>query len=114
MKDTILYISDREERVASFLKNLCLNCWNAKKEYLLDLRHDILITDKVDVVGKSFYGSHLGCGYGHCLYYCIDETIDKNRMTDKDNQQLMEILFHVREGAKEVSEQEILYILGLV
>lgn len=80
----------------------------------MDLRHYILITDKVGVVGKSFYGSHLGCRYGHCLYYCIDETIDKNRMTDNDNQQLMEILFHVREGAKEVSEQEILYMLGLI
>lgn len=56
----------------------------------------------------------MGCRYGHCLYYCIDETIDKNRMTDNDNQQLMEILFHVREGAKEVSEQEILYMLGLI
>lgn len=111
MKDTILYISDREEKVVSFLKNLLPKLLESKKEYLLDLRHYILITDKVGVVGKSFYGSHLGCRYGHCLYYCIDETIDKNRMTD---QQLMEILFHVREGAKEVSEQEILYMLGLI
>ena len=78
------------------------------------LRHDILITDKVDVVGKSFYGSHLGCGYGHCLYYCIDELIDKNKITEKDNEQLKEILLHVREGAKEVSGLEILYMLGLV
>ena len=111
MTDTILYISDREEKVVSFLKNLLPKLLESKKEYLLDLRHYILITDKVGVVGKSFYGSHLGCRYGHCLYYCIDETIDKNRMTD---QQLMEILFHVREGAKEVSEQEILYMLGLI
>lgn len=114
MKDTILYISDREERVARFLKNLATKLLECEKEYLLDLKHDILITDKVGVVGKSFYGSHLGCGYGYCLYYCIDETIDKNRMTDKDNQQLMEILFHVREGAKEVSELEMLCMLGLV
>lgn len=114
MKDTILYISDREEKVGSFLKKLLSKLLESKKEYLLDLRHDLLITDKVDVVGKSFYGRRLGCGYRHCLYYCIDETIDKNRMTVKDNQQLTEILAHVREGAKEVSEQEILYILGLV
>lgn len=114
MKDTILYISDREEKVGSFLKKLLSKLLESKKEYLLDLRHDLLITDKVDVVGKSFYGRCLECGYRHCLYYCIDETIDKNRMTVKDNQQLTEILAHVREGAKEVSEQEILYILGLV
>ena len=113
MKDTILYISDREEKVISFLKKLFPKLLESKKEYLLDLRHDLLITDKVDVVGKSFYGSYLGCGYGHCLYYCIDETIDKNRMTDKGNQQLMEILFHVRGRAKEVSEQEILYMLDM-
>ena len=113
MKDTILYISDRE-KVVSFLKNLLPKLPESKKEPLLDLRHEILITDTVDVVGKSFYGRCLGCGYGYCLYYCIDETIDKNRMTDKDNQQLTEILTHVREGAKEVSEQEILYMLGLI
>ena len=66
MKDTILYISDREERVARFLKNLATKLLECEKEYLLDLKHDILITDKVGVVGKSFYGSHLGCGYGYC------------------------------------------------
>lgn len=114
MKDTILYISDREKKVVSFLKKLLPKLLESKKEYLLDLRHDLLITDKVDVVGKSFYVRCLGCGYRHCLYYCIDETIDKNRMTVKDNQQLTEILAHVREGAKEVSEQEILYMLGLI
>lgn len=113
MKDTILYISDREERVVSFLKNLLLKLLESKKEYLLDLRHDLLITDKVDVVGKSFYGSHLGCKYGHCLYYCIDEIIDKNKMTEKDNEQLKEILVHVRECAEQESELGILYILGL-
>ena len=48
------------------------------------------------------------------MYYCIDELIDKNKMTEKDNEQLKEILFHVREGAKEVSELEILCMLGLV
>lgn len=114
MKDTILYISDREERVVSFLKNLLPKLLESKKEYLLDLRHDLLITDKVDIVGKSFYGNRLGCGYGYCLYYCIDELIDKNKITEKDNEQLKEILLHVREGAKEVSGLEILYMLGLV
>ena len=69
MKDTILYISDREERVASFLKNLCLNCWNAKKEYLLDLRHDILITDKVDVVGN------IGNPYTTTAFDSTDDTV---------------------------------------
>ena len=113
MKDTILYISDREERVVDFLKYLQKKLEDNKKWCDLDYQHDILKTENYDVVGKSFYGSRLGCGYGHCLYYCIDETIDKNRMTDKDNQQLMEILFHVREGAKEVSEQEILYMLDM-
>lgn len=114
MKDTILYISDREKRVVDFLKYLQKKLEDNKKWCDLDYRHNILKTENYDIVGKSFYGSLLGCGYGHCLYYCIDEVIDKNRMTVKDNQQLTEILAHVREGAKEVSEQEILYILGLV
>ena len=113
MKDTILYISDREERVVDFLKYLQKKLEDNKKWCDLDYQHDILKTENYDIVGKSFYGSRLGVGYGNCLYYCIDETIDKNRMTDKDNQQLMEILFHVREGAKEVSEQEILYMLDM-
>lgn len=113
MKDTILYISDREKRVVDFLKYLQEKLEDNKKWCDLDYQHDILKTENYDIVGKSFYGSRLGCGYGHCLYYCIDETIDKNRMTDKDNQQLTEILAHVREGAKEVSEQEILYILDM-
>lgn len=31
MKDTILYISDREERVVSFLKNLLPKLWEKQK-----------------------------------------------------------------------------------
>jgi hypothetical protein len=114
MKDTILYISDREERVVDFLKYLQEKLEDNKKWCDLDYQHDILKTENYDIVGKSFYGNRLGVGYGHCLYYCIDEIIDKNKMTEKDNEQLREILFHVREGAKEGSELEILYMLGLV
>lgn len=114
MKDTILYISDREERIVDFLKYIKKKLEDNKKCCDLDYQQDILKNENYDIVGKSFYGNRLGCGYGYCLYYCIDETIDKKRMTDKDNQQLMEILFHVREGEKEVSELEILYMLGLV
>lgn len=114
MKDTILYISDREEKIVDFLKYLQKKLEDNKKWCDLDYQHDILKTENYDIVGKSFYGNRLGCGYGYCLYYCIDELIDKNKMTEKDNEQLKEILFHVREGAKEVSELEILYMLGLV
>lgn len=114
MKDTILYISDREEKIVDFLKYLQKKLENNKKWCDLDYQHDILKTENYDIVGKSFYGNRLGCGYGYCLYYYIDELIDKNKMTEKDNEQLKEILFHVREGAKKVSELEILCMLGLV
>lgn len=114
MKDTILYISDREKRVVDFLKYLQKKLEDNKKWCDLDYQHDILKTKNYDIVGKSFYGSLLGVGYGNCLYYCIDEIIDKNRMTEKDNEKIKEILVHVREGAKEVSELEILYMLGLI
>lgn len=90
MKDTILYISDREERVVDFLKYLQKKLEDNKKWCDLDYQHDILKTENYDIVGKSFYGSRLGCGYGHCLYYCIDETIDniencKNRALEQWN-----------------------------
>lgn len=114
MQKTILYISDREEKVVSFLKYLQNKLKDNEKKCDLDSQHDILKTENYDIAGKSFYGNRLGVGYGYCLYYCIDETIDKNKMTEKDNEQLKEILVHVREGAKEVSELEILYMLGLV
>lgn len=83
MKDTILYISDREERVVDFLKYLQKKLEDNKKWCDLDYQHDILKTENYDIVGKSFYGSRLGVGYGNCLYYCIDEIIDKNRMKEK-------------------------------
>ena len=114
MKDTILYISDREERVVDFLKYLQKKLEDNKKWCDLDYQHDILKTENYDIVGKSFYGSRLGVGYGNCLYYCIDEMIDKNKMTEKYNEQIKEILVHVRECAEQESELGILYILGLV
>lgn len=114
MKDTILYISDREKRVVDFLKYLQKKLEDNKKWCDLDYRHNILKTENYDIVGKSFYGSRLGYGYGYCLYYCIDELIEENKMTKKDNKQLKEILFHVRGRAEEESELGILYILGLV
>lgn len=49
----------------------------------LDYQHNILKNEKYDIVGKSFYGNRLGVGYGNCLYYCIDELIDKSKMTGK-------------------------------
>ena len=108
MKDTILYISYREKRVVDFLKYLQKKMEDNKKWCDLDYQHNILKTENYDIVGKSFYGNRLGVGYGHCLHFCIDEVIDKSKMTGKDNEQLLEILVHVRDGAKEVSELEIL------
>ena len=56
----------------------------------------------------------LGVGYGYCKYYCFSEAYDRNKYSNAENERLKEILMHTREGAREISEYEIMYMLGLL
>lgn len=115
MKETILYISKTEEDIKSFLKYLQRNLEAERKEYTLDEKHDILKVQKYyDIVGKNIYGNMLGTGYGYCKYYCFSETYSKDKYCNAENEKLKEILMHTREGAEEISELDILRMLGLV
>lgn len=114
MKDTILYISDKEEDVISFLKYLQKKLQENKKECFLDEKYNVLKTQNYDIVGKNIFGNRIGVGYGNCLYYCFSENLEKVKIIDIGINALKEIFIHVREGAEEVSEFEILYMLGLV
>ena len=115
MKETILYISKSEQDIQSFLKYLQSKLKAEHKEYTLDEKHDILKVPKCyDIVGKSVHGNMLGVGYGYCKYYCFSEMYDRNKYSNAENEKLKDILMHTREGAKEISGLEILYMLGLV
>ena len=115
MKETILYISKSEQDIQSFLKYLQSKLKAEQKECTLDEKHDILKVPKYyDIVGKSIHGNMLGVGYGYCKYYCFSETYDRNKYSNAENERLKEILMHTREGAREISEYEIMYMLGLL
>lgn len=115
MKETILYISKSEQDIQSFLKYLQSKLKAEQKECTLDEKHNILIVPKYyDIVGKSVHGNMLGAGYGYCKYYCFSEAYDKEKYSDMENEKVKEILIHTREGAEEISEHKILYMLGLV
>ena len=115
MNETILYISKSEQDIRSFLKYLQSKLKAEQKECTIDEKHDILKVPKYyDIVGKSVHGSMLGTGYGYCKYYCFSETYDINKYSNAENERLKEILMHTREGAREISGLEILYMLGLV
>lgn len=112
---TILYISKSEQDIRSFLKYLQSKLEAEQKECTLDEKHDILrVPNYYDIVGKSIYGNRLGTGYGYCKYYCFSEAYDKEKYSDMENEKVKEILIHTREGAEEISEHKILYMLGLV
>ena len=114
MKETILYISKSEQDIQSFLKYLQSKLKAEHKECTLDEKYDILKVPKYyDIVGKSIYGNMLGAGYGYCKYYCFSEAYSKDKYSNTENERLKEILMHTREGAKEISGLEILYMLGL-
>lgn len=114
MKETILYISKLEKDIATFLKYLQSKLKAEQKECTLDEKHNILKVPKYyDIVGKSIYGTMLGAGYGYCKYYCFSEAYDKNKYSNAENERLKEILMHTREGAREISELDILRMLGL-
>ena len=113
-KDSILYISDSEKDIRIFLEYLKKKMDNNGKECFLDGEHDILKTKNYNVVCKSIYGTQLGIGYGYCLHYCFSSNFDKSKCNDMKKYSIAEILAHTREGAKEISELDILYMLGLV
>ena len=113
-KDSILYISDSEKDIRIFLEYLKKKMDNNGKECFLDGEHDILKTKNYNVVCKSIYGTQLGIGYGYCLHYCFSRNFDKSKCNDMKKYSIAEILAHTREGAKEISELDILYMLGLV
>lgn len=113
-KDSILYISNSEKDIRTFLEYLKKKMENNGKECFLDREHDILKTENYNVVCKSIYGTLLGIGYGYCLHYCFSSNFDKNKCNDMEKHLMEEILAHTREGAKEISELDILCMLGLV
>lgn len=115
MKETILYISKTEQDIQSFLKYLQSKLEAEQKECALDEEHDILKVPKYyNIVGKSIYGNRLGVGYGYCKYYCFSEAYDRNKYSNAENEKLKDILMHTREGAREISEYEVMYMLGLL
>ena len=114
MKETILYISKSEQDIRSFLKYLQSKLKAGQKECTLDEEYNVLKVPKYyDIVGKSVHGNMLGVGYGYCKYYCFSEAHDKDKYSNTENERLKEILMHTREGAKEISELDILCMLGL-
>lgn len=114
MKETILYISKSEQDIRSFLKYLQSKLKAKQKECTLDEKHDILKVPKYyDIVGKSIHGTMLGVGYGYCKYYRFSEAYNKDKYSNAENEKLKEILMHTREGAEEISEFDILRMLGL-
>ena len=115
MKETILYISKSEQDIQSFLKYLQSKLKAEHKECTLDEKYDILKVPKYyDIVGKNVHGNMLGAGYGYCKYYCFSEMYDRNKYNNAENEKLKDILMHTREGAKEISELDIWYMLGKV
>ena len=113
MKETILYISKSEQDIRSFLKYLQSKLKTEQKECFLDIEYDILKVPKYyDIVGKNIYANRLGVGYGYCKYYCFSETYSKDKFCNAENEKIKEILMHTREGAREISEIDILYMLG--
>lgn len=114
MKETILYISKSEQDIRSFLKYLQSKLKAEQKECTLDEKYDILKVPKYyDIVGKSVHGTMLGAGYGYCKYYCFSEAYSKDKYSNAENERLKEILMHTRKGAEEISEFDILRMLGL-
>lgn len=115
MNETILYIFKSEQDIQSFMKYLQSKLKAEQKECTLDEKHDVLKVPKYyDIVGKNVHGTMLGVGYGYCKYYCFLEAYNKDKYSNAENEKLKEILMHTREGAKEISELDILCMLGLV
>ena len=120
MKPTMLYIAEYEKDVQSFLKYLNDKLISERHISKLDLRHCCIETDNYMIIGKSLYSGRLGADYGYMQYYTVSSKLTKNNTCHKDKlpknlkHYLDTILMHTREDTKEISELEMLRILGLV
>lgn len=119
MKPTMLYIAEYEKDVQGFLKYLNGKMISENRMSKLDLRHDRIETENYMIVGKSFCGRMLGTGYGYLQYYTVcskltkDSVFYKDKLTESQKHYLDRILMHTRIDTKEISELEMMYVLGL-
>lgn len=112
---TILYISKELENIRGFLDYIAKRVKGKCSVYAYHRDKNILEIDDIRIVGKNIYGNCLGVGYGYCLYYCFSSKFGKGAYdTKRENEALRQILMHTRQGAKEISELEIMCMLGLV
>lgn len=111
---TILYISKELENIRGFLDYIAKRVKGKCSVYAYHRDKNILEIDDIRIVGKNIYGNCLGVGYGYCLYYCFSSKFGKGAYdTKRENEALKQILMHAREGAREISEDEVMHILGL-
>lgn len=112
---TILYISKELNNIRAFFDYIAKRVKGKCSVYAYHRDKNILEIDNIRIVGKNIYGNYLGAGYGYCIYYCFSSKFGKGAHdTERENETLKQILMHTREGAKKISELEILYMLGLV
>ena len=120
MKPTILYIAEYEKDIQSFFKYLNNKLMSENRTCKLDLRNDCIEIDNYMIIGKSLHSGRLGADYGYVQYYTVSSKLTKNDVHYKDNlpenlkYYLDTILIHTRKDTKEISELEMLYVLGLV
>jgi hypothetical protein len=111
---TILYISKEQKNIRDFLDYIVKRVKGKCSVCTYHLDKNILEIDNIRIVGKNIYGNYLGAGYGYCLYYCFSSKFGKGAYdTKRENEALRQILMHAREGAREISEDEVMNILGL-
>lgn len=111
---TILYISKEQKNIIDFLDYIAKRVRGKCSVYIYHRDKNILEIDNIRIVGKNIYGNCLGAGYGYCLYYCFSSKFGKGAYdTKRENEALKQILMHAREGAREISEDEVMHILGL-
>lgn len=112
---TILYISKEQKNIKAFLDYIAERVKGKCSVCTYHLDKNILEIDNIRIAGKSIYGNCLGAGCGYCLYYCFSSKFDKSTYnTKKEKEALEQILMHTREGAREISEYEVMYMLGLL
>lgn len=120
MKSTMLYIAEYEKDVQSFLEYLNDKLISESRTSKLDLRCDYIETDNYMIIGKSLYCGRLGTDYGYMQYYTISSKLTKDNahyrdiLSEQQKCYLDEILMHTRADTREISELEMLYVLGLV
>lgn len=115
VETTILYISKEQKDIRAFLDYIAERVKGKCSVCTYHLDKNILEIDDIRIVGKSIYGNYLGVGYGYCLYYCFSSKFGKSTYnTKKEREALKQILMRTREGAREISEYEVMYMLGLL